>query len=1278
MLLVVIGLAGVAAFASRFAVRQFQGIRHDPVEPKDDWWPVAFVLIAVSVVPLFVFARGSVMADTWFIFVANPQRLLAHTASIWQHSADLGSAVTVNPVLPTAYIALLRELGASLWLSQRIWFGTLLLMGSLGTAGVAWFFTKSRAAALVAGLMFLAAPYTFSYFYPTWLFVSAAALPLVVLAALHGTTSTSRWRWAAVAALLVTGAMFNLPAVALATLPVVAVLLYLRVSGRAGWRSILAWLGATAAFAGPILLPFALAFPLQVDKWRSFLAVSESFDAIAQSSSWSESIRGLGGWLVYWNPGSRLVLPYIGGYLTNWTVVVLTFVPVIAAFLVVALTRLRARLLFGAMLIGCTALMVGGYPRNAPSPLGLALTDVFNSVPLTFAFRSVFKAGAGTVLATAVLLGIGAAWFLGRRRSPPINTAAAVLAVAVVVAGSYPLWTGQLLRTVPQIHGDVPGYWQQALRDLDARRGSGRAMVVPLSDEDRYRWGNTTWGDMFASKLDRPVVLGGAFPDSSGDAGDLVQALARNLSSGHYAPGTFAPIARRLGISYLVIRNDLDWQDTGAVRPAALQPLRDDRTLQRVAAFGHRGQNTTRRGDRSQAAARERRLPPVEIYRVPGARGGARVVSDAPPLIVSGDGDAWPELAAARLLDDLGPVQYTGRLSDEQLRRALEAGATLVITDTNRRVLSAYGVPRETVDATVTDRVSDLFGRAGSQTIPLSGDATSVREVGPPRLFRPGLAHRPWAAFDGHLDTSWLTGNYLPPLGEYLEVDLARPRTISTITVHGAPRNGDRDAAAVRVSLDNGRWVTKKLGADHTASFAFSPRKVHRVRIGVTKVEGSGRGPYGLAEISIKGLNLKRALRVPDDVARVARRDPAIARSLSTAPIRFLFARDLDGSEPTLRRTFRVPVSRAFTGELTLQVEDQTPRAAVARLARGPSAPACRTDLVQLDGVPVGVRIEASADELLARKPVRARLCTASPLGAGVHTLVAADGIPVDRVELVTEGGRQPITAASLVSRTTSDGSAGATVRVGGSAPAWVISGQAMAAQWQARTGGHDLGSAVELDAQAAWALPRGRGRVVETSFGGQGVYRVAFWLSVVALILAGIVAIADPRIRIRGPGSRALGDPRPWNIALVAGAVAFAFAVGGAIQALVVLGTLIAMRKRWLSPPVVGLVGAGLLLLAVTDLVPPFGASLRPADPTWPLRHEHAHFFVLQGVVLLVACIVEFARRAIAADGSDLAHLEGRDSPDSTETNPAELPRISWHPLPPISWRPPIRWRPD
>jgi arabinofuranan 3-O-arabinosyltransferase len=1273
MLLVLVGVAAVAAVAARLGVRHLQRTRDEPVPREDRWWPTGLILTAASFLPLVAFERGTVVADTWFIFVANPQRLLDHTASIWQHHADLGSAVTVNPVLPTAYVALLRELGASVWVAQRIWFVTLLVLGSVGTAAVARYFVRNRAAPLVAGLMFLAAPYTFSYFYPTWLFATSAVLPLVVLAALQGTTTSSRWRWAAVAALLVTGAMFNLPAVALATLPLVGVLLYVGVSGRAAWRSIVAWLGATAAFAVPIMLPFAIAFPLQVDKWHSFLSISEGFDAIAQSSSWSESIRGLGGWLVYWNPGNHLVMPFIEGYLTNWAVVVLTFVPVIVGFLVIAVASVRARLLFGAMLVGCAALMVGGYPRHAPSPLGLALTDLFNSVPLTFAFRSVFKAGAGTVLATAVLLAIGTAWFLGRRPTRGVRVLVGGLGVAVLVAGTYPLWTGQLVRTVPKIADGVPGYWRDAMRDLDHQPGDGRAMVVPLADENMYRWGDTTWGDMFASFVTRPVVLGGAFPDSAGDAGDVVQALARDLSSGHYTPGTFAPIARRLGISYLVIRNDLDWQRAGGVRPADLQPLRDDPTLVRVAAFGRRGENTTRPRDRSRAAAQERKLRPVEIYRVPGAHGGARVVSAVPPLLVSGDGDAWPELSGAHLLDDLGPVRYTGRLTDAELRSALDAGATVVVTDTDRRIVDAYGVPRETVDRTVTERVDNRFGRAGTQTTPTYEDATSIREVGPPRLFRPGLEHRAWAAFDGRRGTSWLTGNYLPPMGEYVQVDLRRPTTVSTITVRGADRNGDRDASAVRVALDDGRWVTKELDADRTATFTFSPRKVRHVKVGVTDVVGDGQGPYGLADVTIDGVRLHRALRVPDDVARASKRDPGIARELSTAPIRYLFEREQNGSEPVLRRDFRVPVARAFGGSVALQVDGDTSKAAVRRLRDGPSSPTCRTDLLRVDGERIGVRVEGSLDDVRAGQVVTAQVCDPIALGAGWHTLEAVDGTPVAGVELVATGGRRPVSATSVASRTSSDGTPGASVDVAGAGPAWVISGQAMAPEWRARAGDHDLGAAVELDAQAGWALPAGHARVVATSVEGQGRYRVAFWVSVLALIVACVVVVADPRVRLRRVG-RPVGAwtrraRRAWRGALVVGAVLFAFAVGGLVQCAVVLVTLFALRRRWLSPSVVTLVSGALLTLALLDLVPPFGASLRPVDPTWPLRHEHAHFFVLQAVVLIAAALAYFVSEELVPEDQrdDDVH---RSRPPSNEPSGGEVV--------PIRWRADLRWRAD
>ena len=65
----------------------------------------------------------------------------------------------------------------------------------IGTAAVAhYFLPRLRVAPLAAGLAFLAAPFTVGYFYPTWLFLSAAVCPWLVLSVLRGTTTTSRWR----------------------------------------------------------------------------------------------------------------------------------------------------------------------------------------------------------------------------------------------------------------------------------------------------------------------------------------------------------------------------------------------------------------------------------------------------------------------------------------------------------------------------------------------------------------------------------------------------------------------------------------------------------------------------------------------------------------------------------------------------------------------------------------------------------------------------------------------------------------------------------------------------------------------------------------------------------------------------------------------------------------------------------------------------------------------------------------------------------------------------
>ena len=832
-----------------------------------------------------------------------------------------------------------------------------------------------------------------------------------------------------------------------------------------------------------------------------------------------------------------------------------------------------------------------------------------------------------------MLVAFGVEWFLARWPTPRIRAAGAAVAVVVLVASAFPLWSGGLLRNGQQIDHGIPAYWYAATKWLDAQPGDGRVLVAPVSDANLYRWGDTTGGDMFTSLLSRPVVLGGAFASSPGDAGDLVQALVDDLSSGRYQPGTLAPIARRLGISYLVIRNDLDWQGAGGVRPADLNSLRQDPTLDPVADFGRPGENTTSAGNRSAAARRERRLPPVEIFRIPGARGGARVVSQAPALLVSGDGEAWPELAAAGLLDDLGPVRYTGRIDRATLRRELAAGATVAVTDTNRRASVLVGVARETLPADATGDVGDRFDRPGSQTVATFGDATDINEVGPPRLFRPGPAHRAWAAFDGDPATSWLTGNYTPILGEYLDVRLKRPERVSSIAVRAATPDGGRVARSVRVWLDDGKPRNLELGVDHTGTLTFAPETVRHIRIAVTALEGEGAGPYGLADVTVGNLDLARKISVPDDVTRIARHDPEVRRELESSPTQFLFARQRaigEDPEPTLRREFSVPAARYFSGSMTLQIDKQTTAAARALLVDGPASPTCRTDLLAVDGTPVGVSLASSLDALGGGATVSAKFCNAIPLGPGRHTLTTPNGLPVDRVQLEAVGGRAPVPAAALVSRTRSDATS-AEVRVGGDRAAWVISGQAMASQWSAQSGGHDLPGAEELDTQAGWALPAGSARVVETSFTTQSTYRLAFILSVVAMALAYVTLIVDPRRRARRLLAMRAVNQRAWRIAFEAAALVFVFAIGGAIQVGVLLVVLVALWKRWLTPAVVTLVAAVLLVVAIANVVPPLGPSLRPIDPTWPLRRDDAQFFVLQGVVLFVGGLVGFARQALA-----------------------------------------------
>lgn len=901
----------------------------------------ALILFALSASVFLGGKHGWYFADTRFLFNWNPRRQWVGNFAVWQTSVDLGGPANPGMFLPVSFMTVLRGIGFPAWVAQRLWFCAVLTLGATGAALLAGRLLKRRTWWMVlAGVAFMSSPYTVGAFTPTWLFLSVAIAPWLVVAALSGPEGTSSWRWAALSALLFTSAMYNPPAVAFACLPAVAALFYLRFAHLTPWRTIARWLMKAALFLMPLLIPLVIASWLNRGAQYLNLASSESLQAISQSSSWSESIRGLGNWLVYWNPSGRLVLPAVSSLMTSWPVVAASFLFCAVAIAAVAVSRRPGRWLLAVVFVASAALMVGVYPYGREPPAGFVLRWLYEARTEFFGFRNVYKAGAGLGLAAAVLVAMAVDGLASRARRWASRLLLAVSVAALLLTVGFPMWSGALLNVNQRLHGDVPTYWRDAFRWLDEQPGAGRVLVSPVSNSAEYRWGAATGGDMFESLMRRPTVLGGVFPYSPGEAGNLVQVLSNYVSNPVYEPGTLAPIARRLGIRFLVIRNDLAWERTGVVRPSALQRLRTDPSLVRLRTFGRRGQNTVPPDDVSPSADKERRLHPVEVFEIQGAAevsGLARATVGAPQLLVSGDGEAWPSLATTGFLSSLGPVRYTGSAPRTDLAEQLAQGATLVVTDTNRRRGAAYGRDSAvTLDPDVTRRVSDLFGSIDTQTFAWYGDARSVREVRTPQLYNAGLSHGAWAAFDGDPRTTWLTGGLdLRPRAR-LEINLRQPRPVSSVFIRSAVGDGVRRISEVEIRLGNGRARKVRLDASGAGQFSVTPRDVRRIEIAVTRAGPSG--PYGFAEVTVGGLDLVRRAQLPTDVVG-ATGQPAILRQLQTAPISYQFSRLVgvpQDAEPTMRRRFRVAIPRPFGLTGSLQVRANTPDEVVSALLGGP------------------------------------------------------------------------------------------------------------------------------------------------------------------------------------------------------------------------------------------------------------------------------------------------------------------------------------------------------
>ncbi|WP_242424888.1 alpha-(1-_3)-arabinofuranosyltransferase family protein, partial [Frankia sp. EI5c] len=460
------------------------------------------------------------------------------------------------------------------------------------------------------------------------------------------------------------------------------------------------------------------------------LAFTETVKTVASSSQASEVLRGLGNWFFY---GEDALGPWIGPateYTGNLVVIAISFAVPILALAAASCVRWGHRAYFVALITLGTTISVGVYPYDNPSPLGrlfrdfaeestagLALRSLPRAVPMVILGLSVLLAGGLAVLdqrladrrarraegagAGAGATGAGTGAGTPRRLPAPASTLAFGGTALLLVLNMSPMFRGEFIEPLLDRPEDIPAYEQELASALDAAPPDAtgeqtRVLELPGADFAHYRWG-TTLDPVTYGLMDRPSVVRELIP--YGDAGsvDLVRSLDRRLQEGVLDPESVPGIARLMSAGDVVLRSNLAYERFRTPRPRATWDLLANQRpdgLGEPETFGPpvlEDPGIPYTDEITLGTDAEVIDPPaLAAFAVDDPHSIVRAESTRAPLLVSGNGEALVDAAATGQLDailDSGrTILYAGDLASDpgRLRQALDDGAELLVSDTNR------------------------------------------------------------------------------------------------------------------------------------------------------------------------------------------------------------------------------------------------------------------------------------------------------------------------------------------------------------------------------------------------------------------------------------------------------------------------------------------------------------------------------------------------------------------------------------------------------------------
>jgi hypothetical protein len=907
---------------------------------------------------------GEVVADTKVDLYVAPARFLSNVLSVWSPTTDLGHVFGAQysgyawPMAP--WFALGDAIDVPTWIVHRLWLGTLLALAAVGIVRLLDALATPRRGVLhiAAGALFIVNPYVTVYANRTSIaLLSYAALPWLLLAVHRGLREPRGWRWPALFALVLasTGGGVNVAVTAWLLVGPALLVVYEVLWGGVAWRAARRVVVALVTVNVVAQLWWIIPVLIQGVAAPSFLPFSEQPGTIWSTTSIPESLRLMGFWTSYVGVGFGGTLrPFQGS-----APALLFLLPVVLAGLAVpawslsgfvVTRRWRYAPFFLMLTLAGVLIMSVGWPDG--TPLRRVATGAYYEVQSIEFLRTTYKAGALVALGLAALGGAAfdAAWQRVGARVPWRRVALAGVGAGTVALAAWPLVSGRALER--QLAFDLPPAWRSVAADLDRRPTSSRAMELPGQLFAYAKWGGTI-DPILPALTDHPVTTRWIVPFSDRRATELQWTVDGLVTQARLKPGQLPPLLDLLGVGDLVVAADGDRGRSGEAPVGdVVRELRDQGVLTAGARrYGPSVVGASGAGHLTGSV----RVP--EITRSELRTGGiVRVLPQAGPVVVDGGAGAIAGLAAFGALDPRRALSYAPDLGPAGIRAAARPGATVVISDANRRRAFVASRPRGQVGPTlpVGEGISvdgamldPWLGAPASGTVQqLSGVASVTAPASPQVTQFP--ERRPFAAVDGDPSTAWLADRALERPRHRLTVTFEAPRDVAAIDL--LPYSDSR--GRVEEVAVAGRRFRVHRGWNH---LTLGLRRARTLTVVLTKVsrpeEGSG-GAGGIRELRVPGVTAREALR-PPVLAETALRgrdlsgvglDYLLERTTADVPLlasRYVgergagLLRDAQDPERQLSRTVAPPVARRYAVDAWATIDPRTADDVLDALTQG-------------------------------------------------------------------------------------------------------------------------------------------------------------------------------------------------------------------------------------------------------------------------------------------------------------------------------------------------------